>query len=251
VSVIARRDGVFDDHQAAILASSDSVHWWFASKAAIVKDLLDRFAGDQDGPIVDIGAGAGGVTERLRGAGLDPVAVEGSGELSRACRARGLPVVRAVTAGLPLATSSASAVTLLDVIEHLDDPVPSLREARRILKPGGVLVVSVPAHGWLWSDADAALGHVKRYNRALLRRELRCADLDPIWCSHVFSWLVPPVWAARKAARRSPDEQLGLDVDGAAIRSIARVLTAAELRLVGRVGLPLGTSVAAVARREN
>jgi SAM-dependent methyltransferase len=238
---------VFDDAQGGALAASDSTHWWFASKAAIVRSLIRRFAPDEGGLMVDIGAGAGGVTDRLTGFGPDVVAIEGSPSLAGVASARGLPAVCGLTDRVPVRTGAASAATLLDVIEHLPDPVTALREAHRILKPGGVVVVTVPAHSWLWSDADVVLGHVKRYTRRVLSEELERAGLSVRWCSHVFSWLVPPVFAARRASTQSPEEKLGLGADTRAIRIAARMLTVGELALLDRVRLPLGTSVAAVA----
>jgi len=238
---------VFDDEQAGALAASDTTHWWFASKVTVVRALLDRFVPDRTGPVIDIGAGGGGVTERLGGLTRGAVAIEGSAALTRVAAGRGVTAAQALTEHLPVATGHASAVTLLDVIEHLPDPLPALGEARRVLKPGGLLVMTVPAHAWLWSDADVALGHVKRYTRPLLRRELGQAGFAVRWCSHVFSWLVPPVYLTRRAGSRSAEEQMGLGVDGPMLRAAARALTAAELKVVRHVGVPLGTTVAAVA----
>jgi SAM-dependent methyltransferase len=240
---------VFDDEQAGDLAGSDATHWWFTSKATVVRSLIERFATDRTGPIIDVGAGAGGITERLEGVGRGVIAIEGSVALTRIAAGRGLAAAQGLTERLPVRAGCASAVTLLDVIEHLPDPLPALREAGRALRPGGALVVTVPAHQWLWSDADVALGHVKRYTRPLLREELERAGFVVRWCSHVFSWLVPPVYATRRPGKRSAQEQMGLGFDGPAFRAAARLLTAAELTVVRRAELPFGTSVAAAAVR--
>jgi SAM-dependent methyltransferase len=245
---VAVRDGVFGPEQAKGLIRSDRQHWWFQCKATIVGDLIGRFAPRARGPHVDLGSGAGGVTALLADPGSVAVAVEGSEELSRHCSWRGLAALRATAGDVPLVSGCARAVTLLDVLEHLADPIPVLREARRLLRPDGVVIVTVPAHRWLWSDADVLLGHVKRYQRALLSRELETAGFEVVSSSHVFSWLALPVLVARRAARSSAEEQLGLEVDGSRLSAMARTLTRAELALTRRWSLPVGTSIACVAR---
>jgi SAM-dependent methyltransferase len=241
--------GVFDDDNAALLGEADTDHWWFRSKAAFVATALRRThrGAVNGGNLFDLGAGAGGVTALL---GRDPertVVLEGNAALAnRAHTVHGLDAVRGHVDVLPFADGSASVVCLLDVIEHLEDPQPTLREAARVLAPTGRLVVNVPAHRWLWSAADVSLGHVRRYNRRMLAAELEAAGFRVELLTHVFSWLVLPVWLKRKASQ-SDTAELGLDQESPLIDAAAIVLTRIERSLIGRVPLPLGTSVLAIA----
>jgi SAM-dependent methyltransferase len=231
--------------------ASDRDHWWFRSKAAFIATALRRTTGERNrrGWLVDAGAGAGGVTALLGWPPERIAVVEGNEALVRRARvAHGLAGVRAEVGGLPIATGSADVVCLLDVIEHLGDPLPALREAARVLAPDGRLVVNVPAHRWLWSAADESLGHERRYTRRSLRTELSAAGFEPILLSHVFSWLVLPVLLARRVARGGQAE-LGLDRTSLVIDRAAMVLTLVERELLGRVAGPLGTSILCVARR--
>jgi SAM-dependent methyltransferase len=139
-------------------------------------------------------------------------------------------------------------ITLLDVIEHLNDPVGTLADARRALRPGGIVVVGVPAHPRLWSQADELLGHVCRYTRPRLKEHLEQAGFQVLFSSHVFSWLVLPVWLQRRLATNA-DAQLGLDRTSLAVDRLALLLTRAEQKLIGRVSLPIGTSIVAVGRK--
>jgi SAM-dependent methyltransferase len=240
--------GVFDAENADLLMAADSTHWWFRSKAAFVATALRRTRTEAgDGWLVDVGAGAGGVTAMVGWDVGRTMVVEGNAAMAAQAGRRGLLAAQGEVAALPLGDGVAAVVSLLDVIEHLDDPLPCLREARRVLAHDGRLVVNVPAHQWLWSPADEALGHFRRYSRARLRRELAAAGFEPVFATHVFSWLVPPVWATRRLARGA-DAELGLDKTSPVIDRAAMVLTAAERSLVGRLGLPLGTSVLCVAR---
>jgi SAM-dependent methyltransferase len=177
----------------------------------------------------------------------DVTVIEGSATLvEEAVRRHGFNGIQASVGALPLAPGTVSVLCLLDVIEHLEDPVATLRQARAALAPGGRVVVNVPAHPFLWSSADVELGHHRRYTRPVLREHLAAAGLRPVLMSHVFSWLVPPVWLTRRRAS-SGEEAMGLDRTSPLIDRASMVLTWGERQLLGRVGLPLGTSVLAVA----
>lgn len=242
-------DEVFDDARAAEMAAASREHWWFRSKAALVSTALRRTgAWGRGGRLVDVGAGSGAVTAMLGGDPSAAVVVEGSPALVAFARDREhLPAVVAFGDTVPLVDGCAEVVCLLDVIEHLEEPASTLAEARRLLGPGGRLVVNVPAHRWLWSAADEHLGHHRRYTRRMLRRELHDAGYDVALCTHIFSWLVGPVWLRRTFARGEGPE-LGLDATGSLLDVAASILTFGERQLVGRISLPLGTSVLAVAR---
>ena len=109
-------------------------------------------------------------------------------------------------------------------------------------------MVNVPAHPWLWSSADEFLGHVRRYTRRGLRTEIEATGFRTRLVTHVFSWLVPPVWATRRL-RRDTGPELGLDRTSLLIDSAAAALTLLERTLVGRWSLPLGTSILCVAEK--
>lgn len=244
--------GVFDEDQATTLIESDTQHWWFRSKGSIVSSVIRRYwtPSDRETPVLaDVGAGAGGVTAILGWPPGRVLAVEGSEALARIARSRhALPAVVGSTGQLPLPERSVGVITLLDVVEHLDDPVGALTDAWRALEPGGLVVVTVPAHQWLWSRADELLGHVRRYTRPLLREHLETAGFEQVFSSHVFSWLVPPVWLQRRLATTA-DAQLGLDKTSVLLDRAAFVLTRMEQSLIRRVRLPLGTSIVAVGRK--
>src|SRR5262245_45684747 len=165
--------GSFDAEMAGLLASADATHWWFRCKATLVSEALRRSA-PVGGWLVDVGAGAGGVTAMLGWAPDKTLALDGNAQLVNLMRWRhALSAVHGETCRVPVASGSAGVVCLLDVIEHLPDPVPTIREASRVLADDGRLIVYVPAHPRLWSAADVALGHARRYTLRSLRRDLR------------------------------------------------------------------------------
>lgn len=240
--------GAFDDENASRLAEADSSHWWFRSKATFVSLCIRRHA-PTDGWLADIGSGSGGVSALL---GWDPdrtLVVEGNTELVREARHRhALVAVVGDVANLPLADDCSSVVCLLDVLEHLSDPIPTLRDVNRALAPRGRLIVNVPAHPSLWSAADEVLGHARRYTRRALRDDLERAGLDVVWMSHVFSWLAAPVWLKRRLVP-SDEPQLGLDVGSPLLDRASMILTQLEWFVASRLPLPVGTSILCVAKR--
>lgn len=223
-------------------------HWWFRSKAALVATALRRTDGPS-GVLVDVGAGAGGVTARL---GWDPghaaVLELDAGLAGIARRRHGLPSARSTATELPVADGTAAVICLLDVVEHLDDPDAAVAEAARSLRPGGRLVVTVPAYQWLWSGADETLGHVRRYDRRALLDLVGRHGLEPVVDTFAFSYLLPPVLLVRLLLRRG-QEETGLDQGGVLVDRAALVLTSIERRLIGRVRIPFGTSILCVATK--
>jgi dolichyl-phosphate beta-glucosyltransferase len=248
----AGRGGIFDDRQAAMLSECDTRHWWFRSKGRFVAAAIQRHvpADRRDGYLVDVGAGAGGVTVLLGWPHRRLLAVDGSESLAASAHKRH-SVLAAVGAGerLPIRQGSVAIVTLLDVVEHLRQPDQTLRETWRVLRPNGHLVVTVPAHGWLWSGADELLGHVRRYTRPALRRQLAAAGFRPVSMSHIFSWLVVPLLLQRRLA--TGEEQLGLDRRSPLLDRVALLLTRLELMVVRHLSLPLGTSIICVAVKQD
>jgi dolichyl-phosphate beta-glucosyltransferase len=238
----------FDAEMAGLLASADATHWWFRCKATLVSQALRRSA-PTGGWLVDLGAGAGGVTALLGWAPHRTLALDGNAQLADLMRRRhALTAVLGDTSRVPVADGAASVVCLLDVIEHLADPVPTIREAVRVLADDGRLVVNVPAHPRLWSAADEALGHARRYTLRTLRRDLHRGGCEVVWASHVFSWLALPVWIKRRL-RAGDAPKLGLDVESPAIDRLSMVLTRLEWLVASRLPLRIGTSILCVAKR--
>ncbi len=199
------------------------------------------------GPVLDLGCGTGGVLKHLQRFGT-AVGVDPSPEAVRYCRRRNLPVALASGYDLPFADATFGAVLALDVIEHVDDDVGLLREARRVLRPGGVVVITVPALPWLWSSHDEVNHHRRRYLRGSLVRAVRAAGLEPCKISY-YNALLLPLAVTRKALHRLNGTGDHLETLPGPANAVLRGVLTAERPLIRRWDLPLGASLVCTARR--
>lgn len=151
------------------LYQKEKSYWWHVCKRRIVFSLLR--GSSRVGPAggerlgLDIGCGAG-YTAKLLDAEYRMVGIDFSRDALRFCKSRGLDRLCRVDIAhfsLPFKSDSFDFILALDVIEHLDHDRNALAECRRILKDGGLLIVTVPAFMTLWSPWDEALGHKRRY----------------------------------------------------------------------------------------
>lgn len=134
--------------------SSTPDHWWFRGRATLVAGLAARHHVDNERAL-DLGAGSLTLLpDRFKTVRLDMVVPRPIGEG---------PFVKASALRLPFRDSAFSMVGLFDLIEHVEDESELLSEINRVLRPGGAVVLTAPAHQWLWSDHDVRAGHVRRY----------------------------------------------------------------------------------------
>ena len=144
-------------------ATVERTHWWFTARREILLSVTDRFV-PAGGSILDVGCGTGYFIESVSGRyetwGVDP-----SPAAVAMCHERGLErVVEGSAYDLAAVNGRRfDAVTFLDVLEHLDDDATALREAFRVLRPGGVIIATVPAFMFLWSGHDVVNHHRRRY----------------------------------------------------------------------------------------
>jgi SAM-dependent methyltransferase len=154
-----------DEQEIRKSAALEDRHWWYAGRRSLVRE---RVAGIEPGLALDVGSGSGGNSRVLEELGWSVTALERSPVAAGLAGARGLAVVRADAAVLPFRDRSFDLVMSTDVWEHIADDEAVAREAFRVCRPGGHLLVAVPAGMDLWSGHDVALGHVRRYERERL-----------------------------------------------------------------------------------
>jgi SAM-dependent methyltransferase len=238
------------------LAEYEEWYWWHRARQAIVTTLLRRHLpeGGASRRVLDVGCGAGATSLVLREFGT-VLGVDFGVEAATAARGRGLQSACMDAGHLGVRDESFDVVVALDVLEHLDDDLAAARELRRVLKPGGLLLVTVPAYRWLWSDHDVALGHRRRYRRGEVRGLLARAGLRELLSSYIMTSVLPAAAAVRLTqrltgrGRPAPEAESGYIPLPAPVNTALTHLVGLDGHLAGRVWLPFGLSVVAVARR--
>lgn len=232
------------------LALVEETFWWHRGRQRIVRRMLDRYV-PRGARILDVGCGPGGTTlsfcESYRVFGVDA-----SHESTRRARGRGIAVATMDATRLGVRPRSCDAIVSLDLLEHVDDE-SALREMYEALRPGGVLIVTVPAYQFLWSAHDDAVGHLRRYTRGGLRRLVLSAGFELILGAYVMSSILPAAMVVRLAERVVPRPRGGPTTN---FRKLPRIVNAVLERIVGLgpmplrfVPIPFGLSIALVARR--
>ncbi len=234
-------------------AAYERTHWWFRGRRAVVRSLLARLA-PAPGRVLAVGCGYGAELDFL-GAWAPAVGTEIEPAPLRSAYAAGTRrVAKAGAEALPFRPASFGLVAMLDVLEHVAAEAPALDEARRVLLPGGHLLLAVPALEWLWSDWDVRVHHQRRYTARSLGAALDRAGFEVVRMTYFNTTLLPVVAAVRRLA---PVRRLVRPADGGefargssplANALLAGVL-AAEARLLRHADLPVGVSLAALGRR--
>jgi SAM-dependent methyltransferase len=232
------------------MAALEEGHWWFQGKRLVLESLLAR-AGGARGRLLDVGCGTGGVLAALA-ARATVVGLDYSDLALRYCRSKGLAsVVRGSAVALPFAAGTFDLCVMMDVLEHLDEEGALLADTRRVLRPGGAALISVPAFQALWSPHDEAFEHRRRYRRGALEARVREAGLVVEWSSYT-NFFVFPVVLAWRTLRRRMRLAPGMRTDFFPVpRPFNQALVGTyrcEAALLRRLVLPFGVSVACVAR---
>ena len=226
----------------------DRSHWWFRGRLAVLLATLRHALPPRPLRLLEFGCGTGNVLAALREFG-DVVGIESHAELGAIARSAGLDVrAGSLPHDVALEPGSADVVLLLDVLEHLDDEVAALATARAALRPGGLLMITVPAYAWLWSAHDVALGHRRRYTAATLRGVVERASFEVLRISYFGTLLLPALVAVRLTKRALGDERHDLHRPSPPLNRTLQSVFAFERHLVPRFDLPFGSSLLALAR---
>jgi len=231
------------------MAELDQRHWWYRARREILAELIRHDAKPPaNADILEIGCGTGHNLEMLGEFGrVDAVELD---EEARAVAEKRLGR-KVMNAPLPelqgVGDRRYDLVAALDVIEHVDDDAAALAAIAGKLKPGGKLVMTVPAHQWMWSAHDVVNHHKRRYSKAALRRLVQASPLRLDRIGYFNSLLFPLAIAERLASKLRGKDDADVKLPPKPLNAALEAVFAAERHLVGRLPLPPGLSLFAVA----
>ena len=231
------------------MAAHDTTHWWYRARREILSDYLTRFGDIPDGArILEIGCGTGHNLPMLAEFGeIDAIeidetaAAKASERLGKKVGSSPLPELEGVQPG------SYDLVAVLDVVEHVEDDVAALKAIATALKPGGKILITVPAHQWMWSAHDVVNHHKRRYSKGTLTAALEKAGLT--WRKlHWFNSLLFPVAvAARFAGKLMGKDDSDDSPPPKPLNTLFEGVFGLERHLLGRVPMTPGLSIIVLA----
>ncbi len=235
------------------MAELADIHWWYVARRRILVDLIRRVVRPPAmARILEIGCGTGHNLLALQqfgqvdGLEIDPAA------RALAAERLGRPIAAAPLPGLDgIEPQAYDMIAALDVIEHVADDGAALAAIASRLKPGGKLLMTVPAHQWMWSAHDIANHHQRRYSKAGLIRLLDGSPLEIDMIGYFNSLLFPLAVAARMAGKLTRSEDSDDKLPLRPVNTLFRSIFELERYAVGRVPLPPGLSLFAVASARN
>lgn len=181
-------------------------HPWWLARARLVSHLIDRELGPGPHQVLDAGCGWGVTLDHLERAGHQVAGMDiGRGGLNKLDKPERRLILGDIESG-PVPESAKGqydAVLALDVLEHLDDDAGALRNLASLVRPGGLVILTVPARLDLWSEFDEIQGHKRRYVRHEFREMIERSGLfGQVGVVSCWPWLVPLArWSRRRSVR--------------------------------------------------
>ncbi len=230
-------------------------HWWYVARRKIIFDWVLRTLAEYSSPqILDIGCGTGFNLDQLRVKGYNHVVgLDFSTEALSFCHSRQLVnLICSDGTRPPIRYGTFDVIMALDLIEHLEDDVQTLKELARLLKPKGALLIFTPAFQFLWGLQDEVSHHYRRYTAPELQYKLAQTGLKIHKLTYANTFLFPLIWAGRLALRLTGNKVRGTsenDLHPGWSNGLLQAIFAAERPLLRYIDFPFGVSLLCIAQK--
>lgn len=234
------------------MAELEDTYWWHVGRKYIVDHQLEwMLPKESNGAILNIGSGTGGMVPILERYG-EVTNVDSSKEAIAFLKKKNIKNLHEADAtNLPFPDNHFDAVVALDVLEHIEDDDAALREWRRVVKPGGSLLLTVPAYRWLWSGHDESLHHYRRYRASKLHKKLNHANYLVTKSSYAIVFSFPLIVGFRVLEKimRPKKQETSYVMLPSPVNRFFIFLLRVEGWIIQYLNFPFGTSVLIRARK--
>jgi SAM-dependent methyltransferase len=239
-------------HEYSAMFELEDVYWWYVGRRRLVEEIVKKESAKRGRRlrILDVGCGTGATLSALSKFG-DAQGVDISEEAVRFCSERNLTAELHPVEHLQFPDSAFDVVAALDVLEHTDDDLVALRELNRVCGEGALLLITVPAYGFLWSEHDEALQHRRRYTAHELRNKLTTAGFVVERSTYFITLLFAPILLFRiyqGLTKKSVEPRTSIKVLPKWINRCLEGILAFEQFVMRFINLPFGVSIVALAR---
>ena len=227
--------------------------WWEVGRRALVASLVNRYGNNgSTESILEIGCGSGATIKELEGRGL-VVGMDISPLALGRCVEKGIDTVCAADGALlPYRDEQFDVVISIDVLEHIDDDVSALQEIKRVCKPGGVAIFTVPAFQFLWSRRDDTAHHLRRYTLREVKKKVRQAGFRIRRATYINLPLFLPLFLLVKVGyllQRNPSRTMDYVLVPSPINKVLSWIVKREADWLAQSDLPIGSSIGCVATK--
>lgn len=240
-------------------ATLEGKHWWFVARRRYLRAIIERYFGSKDKMLFcEVGCGTGGNLRMLaENATVD--AVEMNDKAREQVGQNFKSTIRSIHSGyLPdniRLDDNYDGVFALDVIEHVEDDLAALNALANLTSEDGLLVTTVPAYQWLWSEHDVANHHFRRYSKTQYCQLFNEAELEILYASYFNSVLFPLAALTRLLNKlimpTGTNASSALTMPHRLINKLLTSLFSIEQLWAGKLAIPFGLSIVVVARPKN
>ncbi len=241
-----------DSETFSLMASHEAHHWWFVGRRAVIDALLDRLPLAAGSEVLEAGCGTGGnlfmLERRGRVSAFEPSVV--ARDIASLKRQHAPVVDGELPHRLPFEAGSFDLVVALDVLEHIERDQEALSSLVSMARPGGYILVTVPAHPVLWGAHDRRLHHIRRYRRSQLKRICASTGCELRFFT-AFNTILAPIAVTMRLLERIAPISFGNQerMPPGPVNRLLGWLFALEGLMLRAMPLPFGVSYAAILQR--